>query len=160
MTLKNIQFGKLALYIGICLGAGFIGSYFTQSSVSTWYLVLNKPFFNPPSWLFAPVWTTLYVLMGISGYLIATLPYSQERKDAMIIFFTQLVLNIIWSFSFFYLRSPLIGFINILALWIMILLMIIRFYKLSNTAASLQIPYLLWVSFASLLNFYIWQLNV
>ncbi len=160
MTLKNIQFGKLALYIGICLAAGFIGSYFTQSSVTSWYLVLNKPSFNPPSWIFAPVWTTLYILMGISIYIISTLPPQEDRKNAMIIFFTQLCLNILWSYSFFYLRSPLMAFINIIALWIMILLMIVRFYKLSTTAAWLQIPYLLWVSFASLLNFYIWQLNV
>lgn len=157
--IKNIQFGRLALYIVICLAAGFIGSYFTQSSVNTWFVTLTKPSFNPPSWLFAPVWTLLYILMAVSKYIICLLPKNDEKKEAIIIFFTQLILNILWSFSFFYLRSPLLGFINIIALWLMIILMIIRFYKLSPAAAWLQVPYFLWVSFASILNYYIWQLN-
>lgn len=157
--INNIQFGRLALYIFICLAAGFIGSYFTQSSVSTWYVTLAKPSFNPPSWVFAPVWTILYILMAVSKYIICLLPANIEKKEAIIVFFTQLILNVLWSFTFFYLRSPLLGFINIIVLWVMIIFMIIRFYKLSPIAAWLQVPYFLWVSFASILNYYLWQLN-
>lgn len=154
---KNIQFGKLSFYVILCLAVGFTSSFFTQSSINTWFLALNKPWFNPPGWLFAPVWTTLYVLMGISAYKISQ--NMGAKENSMRLFYIQLILNFLWSFSFFYLRNPLLGLINIFLLWIAIVLMFIEFSKISKPAAWLQIPYICWVSFASILNFSIWQLN-
>lgn len=156
---KNIQFGKLLFYVILCLAVGFASSYFTQSSIATWFQALNKPWFNPPSWLFAPVWTSLYVLMGISAYLISISENLEDKKISIKLFYTQLILNFLWSFSFFYMRNPLLGLINILFLWIAIVVMIVQFSKISKSAAWLQIPYICWVSFATILNFSLWQLN-
>lgn len=156
---KNIQFGKLLFYVILCVAVGLISSFFTQSSIDSWFQALNKPWFNPPSWLFAPVWTTLYVLMGISAYMISVNQNLENKKNCIKLFYTQLVLNFLWSFSFFYLRNPFLGLINIVLLWIAIVLMIIEFSKISKSAAWLQIPYICWVSFATILNFTLWQLN-
>jgi translocator protein len=154
----KINYFKLITSIIICQLAGIIGSFFTVSSVSTWYLTLNKPFFNPPSWVFGPVWITLYFLMGISLYLIWN-NYNKDSKLAVTFFSIQLVLNSLWSILFFGLRNPLLAFIEIIVLWAFILLTIIYFYKKSKTAAYLLIPYILWVSFAAILNFAIYYLN-
>jgi len=158
--MKGIEILKLAASIVICLLAGFIGSIFTNRSITTWYASLKKPSFNPPDWLFGPVWTILFLLMGISLFLIwrKGLNY-QLVKIALIIFGAQLILNILWSFLFFTLRAPLAGFIEIVILWFAILLTILCFYKISQLAAILLIPYILWVSFASVLNFFLWRLN-
>lgn len=154
MKLKNIL--KLSGAIAICLIAGAIGSLF-NTSIKTWYASLDKPFFNPPNWIFAPVWTTLFVLMGISLYLV----WSKKRKSnkPIYLFLVQLVLNVLWSFLFFYLQKPLYGFIEIIILWIFILLTILEFKKISKTAAYLMIPYICWVSFAAILNFTLMLLN-
>jgi tryptophan-rich sensory protein len=133
---------------------------FTFSSIPTWYASLDKPFFNPPNWIFSPVWTLLYFLMGISLYLILLNGWQdREAKRGIILFFAQLLLNVAWSFVFFFLHNPAIAFIIIILLWIMIFLSIFQFLKINKLASYLLIPYLLWVSFASILNFSIWQLN-
>jgi benzodiazapine receptor len=154
----NINYFKLIFSIVICQLAGVIGSFFTVSSVSTWYVTLNKPFFNPPSWLFGPVWITLYFLMGISLYLIWN-NVDKDTKSARIVFFIQLGLNTLWSLLFFGLKSPFLAFIEIIVLWLFILLNILFFYQKSKAASYLLIPYFVWVSFASVLNFSIFYLN-
>ncbi|MBT4824782.1 tryptophan-rich sensory protein [Candidatus Woesearchaeota archaeon] len=154
----KINYFKLILSIVICQLAGIIGSFFTVSSVSTWFLTLNKPFFNPPSWLFGPVWITLYLLMGISLYLIWN-SYNKSSRLAISFFSIQLVLNSLWSILFFGLKNPLLAFIEIIILWIFILLTIIFSHKKSKTSAYLLIPYILWVTFAAILNFSIFYLN-
>ncbi|MGA1197518.1 MAG: TspO/MBR family protein, partial [Candidatus Latescibacterota bacterium] len=148
----NINYFKLIFSIVICQLAGVIGSFFTVSSVSTWYVTLNKPFFNPPNWLFGPVWITLYFLMGISLYLIWN-NVDKDTKSARIVFFIQLGLNTLWSLLFFGLKSPFLAFIEIIVLWLFILLNILFFYQKSKAASYLLIPYFVWVSFASVLNF-------
>ena len=152
--------GKLLFAIILCNMAGIIGSLFTFSAIPTWYATLIKPEFNPPNWIFGPVWTTLYILMGVSLYLIwKQYEKGKNAKPALTIFSAQLVLNALWSILFFGLQSPLYGLICIIPLWISIAAMIAKFYPLSRNAALLQIPYLLWVSFATILNLFIWMLN-
>lgn len=147
---------KLIISLVICQLAGVIGSLFTVSSVSTWYSALNKTALNPPSWVFGPVWITLYLMMGISLYLVWD--KGIEKKQA-IIFGVQLALNSLWSILFFGLKSPISALIEIILLWVAILMTIIYFYKTSRTASYLLIPYILWVSFAAVLNFAIWYVN-
>jgi len=145
----------------ICEIAGVIGSLFTYSSISGWYDKLAKPaFITPPSWLFGPVWVTLYLLMGVSAYLVWEKGTKKKKiKDSLEAFGIQLALNVLWSILFFGLRCPLCGFIEIILLWLAIALTIVRFYRISRTAALLLLPYILWVTFAAILNFYIWRLN-
>lgn len=151
---------KFSFSMIICFAAAGLGSLFTFSSIPTWYASLDKPFFNPPNWIFSPVWTLLYFLMGISLYLILLNGWQdREAKRGIILFFAQLLLNVAWSFVFFFLHNPAIAFIIIILLWIMIFLSIFQFLKINKLASYLLIPYLLWVSFASILNFSIWQLN-
>lgn len=145
---------KLLLAIAVCQGAGLIGSIFTINSVKTWYVVLNKPFFNPPSWVFAPVWTILYLLMGISLYLVWGI-----KKVNLKWFWLQLALNTLWSIIFFGLKNPTLALIEIVALWVSILFTIKSFLKVSRVAAYLLLPYILWVSFAAVLNMAIVILN-
>ena len=151
---------KLVVSIIACQCAGFIGSLATTPNIPTWYAALEKPFFTPPSWLFAPAWITLYLLMAIAAFLIWRKGLGEEGvKCALIVFLVQLVLNSLWSVVFFGLQSPLYGMVVIIALWIAILLTIIKFFRLSTAAGWLMIPYILWVSFASALNIAIWVLN-
>ncbi len=151
---------KLILSIVICQAAGLIGTIFTMDSIPTWYAALNKPSFNPPNWLFGPVWTLLYLMMGISLFIVWK-EYLKNKvvKSAFIIFMIQLFLNTIWSIVFFGMHSTAGGLIIIALLWIMILITILKFMKISRVAGILLIPYLLWVSFATLLNFSIFKLN-
>ena len=152
------KIGRLMIFVLICLLAGAIGSIFTLDSVKNWYPTLNKPAFTPPNWIFGSVWIILYILIGASAYLVYD-KKGKETKNALTIFGIQLGLNILWPLLFFGLRSPLYGLICILLLWAAILLTMIRFYAISKTAGLLIVPYALWVSFASLLNFYILILN-
>jgi tryptophan-rich sensory protein len=138
---------------------GGLAGFATSSSINGWYVTINKPSFNPPNYLFGPVWTTLYILMGVSLYLILQSDSSELRKKAITIFSIQLFLNFFWSFIFFNFQMLGLAFAEIILMWISILTMIIVFYKINKTAAFLQIPYLLWVSFASVLNGSIWYLN-
>lgn len=127
---------------------------FSFSAIENWYAYLNKPFFNPPNWIFGPVWTTLYILMGISAYLVW-----KKRKGIPFWFWIQLVLNALWSILFFGLQSPILAFVGVIFLWLSIFLTITSFYRIHKTAAYLLVPYLLWVTFASLLNASIALLN-
>jgi len=158
--MKNIKIVKLVIAIAVCLAAGAIGSIFTAESVGTWFKEINKPSFSPPNWVFAPVWTALYILMGVSAYIIWMKGWGKkEVRGALTIFGMQLALNTLWSFLFFGMRNPFYGFIEIIFLWLAIAATIIRFNKLSRNAALLLVPYLLWVSFAAYLTYSIWQLN-
>ena len=151
---KKFNPGKLLLCILITEGIGILGSLFTASSVKTWYVTeVVKSSLNPPSWVFAPVWTLLFLLMGISLYRI------WQKKGDLFWFWTQLLLNIIWSYLFFGLRSPTLAFYEIIILWLTILMTIIRFNQYNKIAAKLLWPYLAWVSFASFLNYSIMVLN-
>ncbi len=152
---------KLVISILICQAAGFLGSIFTTPKIATWYAGVVKPSFNPPNYLFGPVWTLLFILMGISLYIIWISKFKDKayKKEVITIFAIQLILNIFWSILFFGLESPMLAFFEIMALWISILATIIGFYKISRIASFILIPYILWVSFASVLNFFIWKLN-
>lgn len=151
---------KLIIAIIISELAGIIGSVFTTPSIPGWYTTLVKPALNPPSWVFGPVWTTLFVLMGIAAFLVWK--EGLGRKDVKIalgVFLGQLVLNTLWSIIFFGLHSPGGALMEIAFLWLAILTTIILFYRISKPAAWLLVPYILWVSFASYLNYTIWSLN-
>jgi translocator protein len=150
---------KLILSIVLCVSLGSVGGLVTVSEIPTWYASLNKPSFNPPNWLFGPVWTILYLLMGISVYMIWKQPVSTERNKALQVFILQFILNFCWSFIFFGLHATGWALIEMIALWILILLSILHFAKHSKTAAWLLVPYISWVSFALLLNAAIWKLN-
>ena len=151
---------KLIIAIVICEMIGFLGSFFTQPAIADWYADLEKPSFNPPDWIFAPVWTFLYALMGISAYLIWIRGFEKtEVKIALVIFSIQLILNLLWSFLFFQLHSPFYAFIEIIVLWLFILLTAMSFLKIHRIAGFLLLPYLFWVTFAAILNFYIYRLN-
>lgn len=136
-----------------------MGSVFTTSAIPTWYATLNKPSFAPPNWVFAPVWTTLYILMGVALYLGLSGKGKGERKKAVRIFALQLILNVLWSLLFFGMRNPTLALIDIVALWIAIFLTIKSFSKINKWAGYLLVPYFLWVSFASFLNLFIVILN-
>lgn len=154
------KFFQLLFMILVSHSAGFFGSIFTRATVSTWYITLQKPFFNPPGWVFGPVWFILYTLMGISAYLVFQKGWkNKEVRIALYIFGIQLMLNALWSFLFFGLKSPLHAFFDIIVLWFAILLTIVYFYKVNKTATYLLIPYVLWVSFAAFLNISIVILN-
>jgi benzodiazapine receptor len=151
---------KLLISVIGCELVGIAGTPFTMSAIPDWYVTLQKPFFAPPNWLFGPVWTMLYFLMGVSFFLIWKQGWQKKKiRNAGVIFLGQLALNFLWSPVFFGLRAPLLGLIVIVAMWVMILLTIVRFWPLSKTAALLLVPYLLWVSFATLLNGAIVVLN-
>ncbi len=151
---------KLVVSIIVCQLAGVIGSIFTTPAIPSWYATLKKPSFTPPNWLFGPVWITLFVLMGTAAFLVWNKGLSNKQvKIALSMFAVQLALNVLWSAMFFGLRSPLAGLIEIVILWIAILFTIVSFFKVSQTAGFLLIPYILWVSFAAVLNFSIWRLN-
>jgi tryptophan-rich sensory protein len=157
MKIKKI-FTYVAAII-ICQSAGIIGSIFTAPAVRGWYTGINKPSFSPPNWVFAPVWTTLFVLMGISLAAVWLSEKNGLRKKAIKVFFVQLVLNTLWSIIFFGLENPSLAFVEIIILWFSILYTIILFGKINRKAAYLLIPYLLWVTFASVLNLSIAILN-
>lgn len=151
---------KLALSLVIPQLAGAIGTIFTSSSIPTWYTTLNKPSFNPPNWIFGPVWTILFLLMGIALFLVWQKGiHKKEVKIAITIFGIQLVLNTLWSILFFGLQSPQYALVEIVFLWIAIVATIITFYKVSKCAAALLLPYILWVSFAAYLNYTLGMLN-
>lgn len=151
---------KLIISLLLTLGAGAIAGFATAGETSgEWYLSLEKPSYQPPAWLFSPVWTTLYILMGISLYLVWKKSASSDRNLSIGFFIAQLVLNFLWSFIFFKWHMTDLAFYEIIALWIMILLTILRFGRHSKTAAWLLVPYIAWVTFATILTFDIMRLN-
>ncbi len=149
---------KLIISLALPLLAGFAGSFFTSQSLEEWYPALRKPIFTPPDWLFFPVWTTLFVLMGIAFYIIWQKNFV-GGKTALYLYFAQLLVNVFWSLLFFGLRRPEWALIDIFILWVLILSCIISFYRTSHLAAYLLVPYLGWVSLASFLNYFIVRLN-
>lgn len=151
---------KIIIAVVICQVMGLASGLVTFDAIPNWYADLNKPSFNPPNWLFGPAWTLLYTLMGIAAALIWHEGWNRpEVKQALGWFAAQLVLNAAWTLIFFGLKTPAWALIEIAILWAAILICIIHFFRIKSLAGYLMIPYLLWVSFAALLNFSIWQLN-
>lgn len=146
---------RLLGFIAVSGLAGFIGSFFTGESA--WYLALQKPVFNPPGWVFMPVWSFLYVLMGVAAFLVYD--SKKDNKVALVLFFVQLFFNALWSFLFFGLKSIFLAFLGIVVLWVLIVLTVYYFYKVERKAAYIMLPYLAWVSFAIVLNFSLLVLN-
>lgn len=157
--MRKIYFGKLLISLVLPFIAAAIGSFFTFNAIPTWYAGLQKPALSPPNWVFGPVWSALYLMMGISFYIIWTKKTKQNKDQVIFLYFTQLVLNTLWSIIFFGMKQPFLAFMEIIILWILILLTIVSFSKIAKSAAYLLLPYLLWVSFATYLNFAIWKLN-
>ncbi|MGD9129136.1 MAG: tryptophan-rich sensory protein [Candidatus Woesebacteria bacterium] len=158
MSLKRAKLLIFSIFISHL--AGIIGSLATSSSVSTWYPKLNKPLFNPPNWVFAPVWLTLYTLMGTSLYLIWVKGFKKKKIELTVqVFFIHLFFNSLWSVVFFGFQNLALAFLIIIILWLMIAYLIRLFWQINKKAAYLLLPYILWVSFAALLNYSIWQLN-
>ena len=158
--MKKSDILKLIVSLIICQLAGFVGSLFTTPSIPIWYASLEKPSFNPPNWVFSPVWISLFVLMGISLFLVwqKTLHYPGV-SSALFWFGIQLFLNMLWSILFFGLKSPFFAFVGIIFLWVAIFLTLVKSFKVSRLAGVLFVPYICWVSFAAVLNFSIWNLN-
>lgn len=159
--MNGTQAAKLLGWIAGTEAVGITSGLWTASSVKTWYPTLRKPSYQPPTWLFAPVWTTLYAMMGIAMHLVAEQRPADRSvvRIAKVLWGIQLVLNFLWSYLFFGRRAPLLALIDIAFLWLAIVLTTVAFAKVSRPAALLMLPYLLWVSFASLLNFDLWRLN-
>ena len=149
---------KLIISLALPQIVGGLGAFFTITSVQSWFTTLAKPSWNPPGWLFGPVWTTLYVLMGIACYLIWKSDHPQ-KKAMLKLYAVQLILNGLWSPAFFGMESPLLGLLVIVPLWIAIVICIIQFRKVSTLTSGLMVPYLLWVTFATALNAVIFTLN-
>jgi len=140
--------------------AGLVGSFFTTSAIPTWYATLQKPSFSPPNWIFGPVWISLYILMGISIYLIwQRIEENKKARGVMWLFWIHLFFNAIWSIIFFGLHNSGLAFINIIIIWILIIVLMFKFWPINRWSTYLLIPYLFWVSFASALNYFIWYLN-
>ena len=159
--MKKNNIVKLVISLIIPFLAAGIGSLFTVRTVSTWYESLQMPVYSPPSWVFSPVWTILFLMMGFALYLVWKKGIKTKAAKTAIIFFgIQLGLNALWSILFFGLKSPALAFMEIIVLWFAILGTIVSFYKISRLAAYLLIPYILWVSFAIILNFSILLLNL
>lgn len=151
---------KLVVSVAFCETVGILSTPFTLASITGWYQTLHKPIFSPPNWVFGPVWTLLYLLMGISLYLVWKQGWKKQKiKIAMKFFLAQIACNFFWSIFFFGLKSPIVGLIDITLLWIAIIITMKQFYPLSKAAFYLLLPYILWVSFALLLNFSIVVLN-
>jgi benzodiazapine receptor len=155
--MKLLDVLMLTLFLGICLGVGAIGGLITGSSVKTWFPTIRKPSWNPPSWLFGPVWTALYTFMALAGWLI----WRDGKFIGLpgVLFCIQLTLNFGWSWLFFGLKRPDLALLEIIALWALILATMLTFLSLTTAAGLLFLLYLLWVSFATVLNFAIWRLN-
>lgn len=153
---------RIVLVALTCVTIGYLSGMSTAESITTWYPKLVKPIFNPPNWVFGPVWTVLYILMGVAGGMIWNRVDSDEVnvKKAFKIFVIQLGLNALWSYLFFGLQNPLLALIEIVLLWLVIYETYLQFKKIEPLAGKLLIPYLLWVGFATVLNGSIWWLNI
>lgn len=157
ISVRTINALLISLLLPLFVGG--VSGYATASGINDWYVTLNKPSFNPPNYLFGPVWTFLYFLMGISVFIIWRSNLGRKRAEALKVFAIQLTLNFLWSFLFFKFKLIGVAFAEILLIWFTIVLMIVVFRRVHKVAAYLQIPYLLWVTFAALLNGAIWWLN-
>ena len=152
---------RIIVVLMTCLVVGYLSGMVTRDSITTWYPTLVKPSFNPPNWIFAPVWTILYIMMGVAGGMVWNRieQDAENVKKAFMFFIIQLALNAIWSLLFFYLHNPFLALIEIVLLWLMIFETYTQFKKIDKTAGILLIPYLAWVSFAMVLNGSVWWLN-
>jgi tryptophan-rich sensory protein len=155
----KIDVGKAIGAWGSAFLAGAVGSYATMPAIESWYKNINKSTLTPPNYVFGPVWTTLYILMGLAAYLVWTTKGKKKKLGTTWLYFGQLVLNTLWSIVFFGMKSPEGGFVVIGLLWATILIMILRYFKINKIAAYVLVPYLLWVSLASWLNFEVMLLN-
>jgi benzodiazapine receptor len=155
------KISRILAVVVTCLAVGYFSGIVTKSSIDTWYPTLIKPSFNPPNWVFAPAWSLLYLLMGVAAGLVwDRIEYEKEVvKNALVFFAIQLALNALWSYLFFGLMNPLLALIEIVVLWLMIYETLLKFIKINKIAGYLLVPYLLWVSFATILNASIWWLN-
>ena len=158
--MKAVDVVKLVVSIAVPLLAGFGSSVFTINSISTWYATLNKPWFSPPNVVFAPVWTILYILMGLALFLIWRSPRNRTRDIGIALFAAQLAINVIWTLAFFGLQNTLYGLLTIIPLWILIAATIYQFYKVEKWASYLLVPYIVWVSIATALNASVFLLNL
>lgn len=149
----------LAVSMGLCFGAGFVGSLFTTPSIPTWYAGLAKPSWTPPAWIFGPVWSVLYGMMALALWLIWRRSGFATAAVPIALFMVQLVLNVLWSLLFFGLRMPGVAFAEIVLLWLAILATLITFWRLNASAGYLLLPYLVWTAFAGALNFALWRMN-
>jgi tryptophan-rich sensory protein len=150
----------LLVAVAVCEGVGIVSAFFTTRAIPTWYATLVKPSFNPPNWVFGPVWTTLYALMGVALFLVWRAGLSSPgARAALALFAVQLALNFAWSWLFFGIHQPGWAFAEIVALWVAIAATIVTFFGISRAAGWLMSPYLAWVSFAAALNFAYWRLN-
>ena len=147
----------LAGFIILCLSVGGVSGFVTVQSVQDWFPTLHKPFFNPPSWIFGPVWTLLYIMMAVAAWRVWL--EGSIAKPALNLFFVQLVLNFFWTIIFFGMKNISLALVEIIALWIMIALTLRAFIKIAKPAGWMMAPYLAWVSFATLLNASLWWLN-
>ena len=157
---KSHSYVKLIAAVLLCLVVGSMGSLVTTTGSGSWYESLEKPAFTPPNWVFGPVWTTLFILMGIALYLVWQ--SGTERRDvqiALAVFGIQFALNVLWSFLFFGMQSPLLGLVEIVLLWIMIAVTIVLFYQIRKIAGYLLVPYIVWVTIATALNYSVYILN-
>lgn len=161
MTLAAPAQPKLAFVISLvlCLAAGGLGSFATAVKIPTWYATIAKPSWNPPNWIFGPVWTTLYILMAVAAWMIWMRAEQPGAGRALAWFGVQLILNTVWSFLFFAMENPGAAFVEVVGLWLAIAVTIALFSRISPIAAWLLVPYIAWVTFASCLNFTIWRLN-
>mgnify|MGYP003693079825 CR=1 FL=1 len=152
---------RIATVIMTCLAVGYISSIVTRENIPTWYALINKPFFTPPNWVFAPVWTLLYIMMGFAAGSVWNKIDTDETnvKKAFLFFLIQLALNALWSFLFFGLQNPFLASIEIILLWLMIFETYKQFKNIDKLAANLLLPYLVWVSYATLLTISVWYLN-
>jgi tryptophan-rich sensory protein len=155
-----MNFLQLLATVVVTEGAGGLGAIFTAKNITVWYKTLKRPALNPPNWIFAPVWTTLYLLMAIAAWLVWRQGIGISGVIvALMVFIIQLILNVLWSAIFFAWHNPGAAFAEIVLLWLSIVLTIFEFTKISPTAAWLMLPYIAWVTFAAYLNFAIWRLN-
>lgn len=157
---KPFNFFHLLIAILICEGAGVLGSVFTMPAIPAWYASLARPSFAPPNWVFGPVWTLLYALMGVAVYLVWRKGMQKiEVRESVMLFGVHLFVNVLWSYLFFGLKNPALAFADILLLWSLIGFLIYKFRGIDFRAALLLLPYFAWVSFATILNYSIWVLN-
>ncbi len=154
-TLLQRPWLVLAGFVALCEAAGLVGTVFTLQAIPEWYALLNKPAFSPPNWVFGPVWTLLYFMMGTAAWLV----WQRQGTAALKVFWLQLALNALWTPLFFGLQNPLAGLVCIALMWLAIVWTIVGFWRVSRPAALLLLPYLAWVSFATALNYAIWTLN-
>jgi tryptophan-rich sensory protein len=153
------RYGLALVALAAVTGASVAGQIATYPNLAPWYANLTKPSFNPPNWVFAPVWTTLYLLMAFSIWRVLLLPAGLLRRKAVALFFIQLTLNAAWSWMFFAANSALLGMINIVPQFVVIVATVVVFYRLDRLAAYCLVPLAVWIAFATVLNFSLWMLN-